>query len=143
MIVMRLPAFIFITCSLLLAGACRRQNEASRELADYLAEKHCLEINDSTIYGFFPARQCRNCLLYKADYLVPEINEHTVIITGPDNSYFKGFAHVLHDSSNVLLRLQALNDSNRIITFKAGNISRNEVVKDLYAQLGNAWLNLP
>lgn len=140
---MRLPAFIFITCSLLLSGACHRQDAASRELADYLAEKHCLEINDSTIYGFFPDRECRNCLPYNADYLVPEINAHTVIITGPDNSRFKNFEYVLLDSNNAMLQLQALKAGNRIITFKDGDISRNEVVKDLYAQLGNAWLDPP
>lgn len=138
---MRLPAFIFITCSLL-SGACHRSDEASRALAAYLSEKHGLEINDSTIYCFFRANPGKNCLLYNAACLVPEINEHTVIITGLGNSHFKGFEHVLHDSSNAMLPLQALNDGNRIITFKAGNISRNEVVKDLYPQLGNAWLGM-
>jgi hypothetical protein len=135
-------AFIFITCSLLLS-ACRTRNEASRELVAYLHEKHGLEVNDSTLYCFFPANQCRNCFLYNAAYMVPEINEHTVIITSFDSSNFKGFSHVLHDSNDALLQLQALDYGNRIISFRNGNISRNEVVKDLYAQLGNVWLELP
>lgn len=122
--------------------ACHRQDNASRELAAYLLEKHRLEINDSTFYCFFPASQCKNCFLYDGACLVPEINEHSLIITGFDSNNFKGFKHVLHDSDNALLQLQALNDGNRIICFKDGNISRNEVVKDLYVQLGNAWLGL-
>lgn len=123
-------------------GACSTQNEASKELTAYLSEKHHLEINDSTMYCFFPANQCKNCFLYNANYLVPEINEHTVIISGFDSSNFKGFRHVLHDGDDAMLQLQALDYGNRIITFKDGTISRNEVVKDLYAQLGNVWLGL-
>lgn len=127
----------------MLCVACHRQDEASKELAEYLSEKYQLEMNDSTLYCFFPANQCKNCFLYDATYLVPEINAHTVIITGFDSSNFKGFRHVLHDADDALLQLQALDYGNRIITFKNGNISRNEVVKDLYAQLGRAWLDLP
>lgn len=123
-------------------GACTRQDRQSQALETYLSETHGLNINDSMIYCFFPANQCRNCFLYQSDYLIPEINEHTIIITGFDSSNFKGFKHVLHDRSNHMLELEALGYGNRIITFQKGNISRNIVVEDLYAQLGNVWLNL-
>jgi hypothetical protein len=126
----------------LLFGSCQRQDEPSKELEIYLSEKHQLEMSDSMIYCFFPANQCKNCFLYNATYTIPEINDHTVIITGFDSSNFKGFKHILHDDDNAILQLQALDYGNRIITFKDGNISRNEVVKDLYAQLGNAWLGM-
>ncbi len=133
---------ISIIFSLLLCVACHRQTEASQELEAYLHDTHQLEPNDSTLYCFFPANQCKNCFLYNAAYLVPEINGHTVIITGFDSSNFKGFEHVLHDGDDAMLQLQALDYGNRLITFKDGNISRNEVVKDLYAQLGAAWLGM-
>lgn len=133
-------AFICIICSLLLS-ACRTQDKASKELTGYLHEKHGLEVNDSTLYCFFPGKQCRNCFLYNATNIVPEINEHTVIITG-FNSNFKGFTHVFHDSDDTMIQLQALGQGNRIITFKNGNICRNEAVNDFYAQLGNTWLEL-
>ncbi len=140
---MKLLYSIFIICSLLLLlSACQRQNEQSKELETYLLEKHQLKINDSMIYCFFPANQCKNCFLYNAAYIVPEVNAHTVIITGFDSSNFKGFKQVLHDHDNSMLQLQPLDYGNRIITFKNGNISRNEVVKDLYVQLGNNWLGL-
>jgi hypothetical protein len=121
---------------------CHRQTEASKELQAYLRETHGLEINDSTIYCFFPANQCKNCFLYNAAYMMPETNRHTVIITGFDSSNFKGFRNVLHDGDDAMLQLQALDYGNRIITFKGGNISRNEIVKDLYAQLDSAWLGM-
>lgn len=140
---MKQLAFIFITCNFLLVGSCSKQDAASKEVEIYLSENYQLQINDSTLYCFFPANQCKNCFLYNANYLAPEINDHTVIITGYDASNFKGFRHVLHDGDDAMLQLQALDYGNRIITFQNGNISRNDVVKDLYAQLGNAWLNLP
>jgi hypothetical protein len=131
----RLPSIFTICSLLLLLSACQRQNEQSKELETYLLEKHQLKINDSMIYCFFPANQCKNCFLYNAAYIVPEVNARTVIITGFDSSNFKGFKQVLHDDDNSMLQLQALDYGNRIITVKNGNISRNEVVKDLYAQL--------
>lgn len=94
------------------------------------------------IYCFFPANQCKNCFLYNAANVVPEINEHTIIITGFDHSNFKGFRHVLHDGDNTMLQLQALDYGNRIITVKNGQIITNETVKDLYAQLGSVWLGM-
>lgn len=133
---MKPPIFTSTICSLLLLlSACQQQDEPSKELQTYLSEKHQLEINESTIYCFFPANQCKNCFLYNAAYIPTEVNARTVIITGFDSSNFKGFKQVLHDGDNSLLQLQALDYGNRIITFKDGNISRNEVVKDLYAQL--------
>lgn len=127
---------------MLLLISCRKQTEASKELESYLHDKHHLEANDSTLYCFFPANQCKNCFLYNAAYLAPEINAHTIIISGFDSSNFKGFRHVLHDGDNTMLQLQALDYGNRIITFKNGNISRNDVVKDLYTQLDSAWLGM-
>lgn len=120
-------------------SACTRQNEQSRAMENYLSETHGLSVNDSTIYCFFPANQCRNCFLYNARYIIPEINEHTVIITGFDSSNFKGFKHVLHDGNNRMLGLDALDYGNRIITFKKGNISQSITIEDLYTQLGATW----
>ncbi|MCZ8286423.1 MAG: hypothetical protein O9353_13305 [Bacteroidia bacterium] len=135
---MKPHVFIFTICSLLLS-ACQRQDEASREIETYLHDTHGIELNDSSIYCFFPANQCKNCFLYNARYTIPEINAHTVIITGFDSTNFTGFKHILRDSDNAMLQLRALDYGNRIITFKDGQIKRNEVVKDLYAQLENIW----
>lgn len=137
--IMKRLAFTYIICNILLFGSCRKQDAASKEVEAYLSEHYQLTVNDSTIYCFFPANQCKNCFRYDAAYLAPEISEHCVIITGYEAGNFKGFRHVLHDADDDMLRLQALDYGNRIILFKSGNISRNEVVTDLYSQLGNVW----
>lgn len=126
---------IFIICSLLSLGSCSTQDKASRELEAYLSETYDLKPNDSTIYCFFPANQCKNCFLYNAGYLSPGINRHTVIITGFDSANFKGFKQVLHDGSDEMMSLQALDYGNRIVLFRNGSIHRCLPVKDLYAQL--------
>ena len=128
-------AFIFTTCSLLLLNACRTQDKAGEQLEAYLSETYSLKTNDSTIYCFFPANQCRNCFLYNAAYISPEINKHTVIITGFDSANFKGFKQVLHDGNDEMMSLQALDYGNRIVLFRNGHIHRCLPVKDLYAQL--------
>lgn len=120
---------------MLLLGACRTQNKAGEQLKAYLSETHNLKTNDSTIYCFFPANQCRNCFLYNASYISPEVNRHSIIITGFDSSNFKGFKQVLYDDDNSLPGLEALDYGNRIVTFRNGDIHSCLPVKDLYAQL--------
>lgn len=139
---MKRLAFIFITCSACLLAACHRQDEQSKALEKYLLEEHQLRINDSTLYCFFPSNQCKNCFRYSAMYVMPETNAHTVIITGFDSSNFKGFRHVLHDGSDAMLGLTALDYGNRIISLEDGNIKTCVAVNDLYAQLDSTWLQL-
>jgi hypothetical protein len=139
---MKLRNFTYIIFSALLLSGCQRQDPQSKELVTYLQEKHHLTVNDSTMYVFFPANQCKNCFLYDAVFVRSEINEHTVIITGFDNSNFKGFKHVLHDGDNGMLQLQALDYGNRIITFEKGSIKDTAMVRDLYAQLSECWRDM-
>lgn len=112
-------------------------------MAAYLRNGHALNVNDTTLYCFFPANQCKNCFLYQASYLSPQVNAHTVIITGFDSSNFKGFRHVLHDAGNTMMELQALDYGNRIITFSESNIRGSSTVTDLYRQLDSALRTLP
>lgn len=139
---MKRHIFIFIICSACLFAACHRQDEPGKALESYLLEEHQLRVNDSTLYCFFPSNQCKNCFRYNAMYVMPETNAHTVIITGFDSSNFKGFKHVLHDGSGAMLGLTALDYGNRIICLEDGNITTCVAVKDLYAQLDSAWLQL-
>lgn len=139
---MKRRAFIFIICSVYLLAACHQQDKPSEALERYLLEKHQLRINDSTIYCFFPSNQCKNCFLYNAAYVMPQTNEHTIIITGFGSSNFKGFKHVVHDGSDAMLELTALDYGNRIISMKDGKINTCAAVKDLYAQLDSTWQQL-
>lgn len=139
---MKLHNFTYIIFSILIFCGCQQPDPQSKELTTYLLEKHHLRVNDSTIYVFFPANQCKNCFLYNAVYVKPEINYHTVIITGFDSSNFHGFRNVLHDGENGILQLQALDYGNRIVTFKSGHIRDAVVVKDLYVQLSELWSDM-
>lgn len=132
-------ALVFIALIQLGSLGCTRQDEASREVTAYLEEKFHLTPNDSTMYCFFPANQCRNCFRYDAAFVSPQVNAHTVIITGFDTSNFKGFSTVLCDVNDDMLELQALDYGNRIFTFAKGNIKNNLAVDNLYAQLIVLW----
>jgi len=130
--------FIFITCSALLLLACKPQNQATAQLTGYLETTHALKPNDSSIYCFFPANQCKNCFLYHAKFIKPNVNRHVVIISEFDSSNFKGFQHFYRDKANKMIQLEVLDYGNRIITFKNGTINNSVAVKDLYAQLDSA-----
>jgi hypothetical protein len=139
---LKLRHFIFIIFSCFLAWSCKQEDPGNKQLIRYLENTHALSPNDSSIYCFFPANQCKNCFLYNARFISPELNRHVIIITEFDSTNFKGFKNFYRDVNNVMIQLAVLDYGNRIITFKNGAIKHAVAVKDLYAQLDSISKNM-
>jgi len=131
----------FLGCMLSGCGA-GKQNKALEGYIQKVTQTSLPEA--TTIYAMIPDNQCKNCIRYNADELSEKLKEHIVIISSFPKNYFKNFPRVYHDPSSDMLRLKALDYSNKFVIVKNANVMSVLELNDFYKQadsLGSVYFD--